>query len=73
VKRYCLHPGFVRSRSDGDRHFITAHKLARCYGVPLRECVVAGDSPRMDLNVNRLIDLYPRSDGEYSLPTEGTA
>jgi len=38
--RYILRPGTVTSRTDGDRHFITAGQLARLYGVNPAECLV---------------------------------
>lgn len=63
---YILEPGRVRSRTDGDIHYITALQLARLYGVPLSDCVVnLGDKdlrPWVGLPVFR-----PRYDGNYPL------
>lgn len=37
--RYVLHPGYVTSKSDGQEHFIGGPRLARLYGVDMRQCV----------------------------------
>jgi len=39
-KQFLLIPGYVESRSDGDRHYIAAEELANLYGVSLKDCVV---------------------------------
>lgn len=39
-QKYLLFPGYVRSKVDGDEHFIGAVQLAQLHGVDLRECVV---------------------------------
>lgn len=64
-KKYALHPGTVVSKTDGDWHFISAKKLATLYRVHISECVIARHP------VPDLINLYPRHDGNYTLPTEG--
>lgn len=73
MKKYLLLPGMVRSRTDGDQHFIDAPTLARLYGVKWSECVVSHDSFRdCDLGRNHegLICLEPRFDGNYTLPVQ---
>ena len=35
MARYVLFPGYVRSKTDGDLHFIDARQLARLYGLRL--------------------------------------
>lgn len=73
---YILHPGFVRSRADGDRHFISAADLRRLYAVPPdARCLVASDSGRLPLGTYSSacdVHLYPRSDGRYQ-PVGGGA
>jgi hypothetical protein len=66
-KRYVLHPGYVRSRIDGDLHFITAAVLAQLYNVPMRKCVVhrPGDVFTGSGLPKNLVHLYPRYDGDY--------
>ncbi|MNX81497.1 hypothetical protein D3C86_1131860 [compost metagenome] len=79
--RYLLCPGPVTSKTDGDRHHITARQLAHLYGVPMKECVVLPDAELGALGGGRrrtelqaradrgeLITLYPRYNGDYSLP-----
>lgn len=73
MKKYVLCPGFVRSRNDGDRHWISAPELARLYGVPIRECDV-WDSRRpetlMGLKAEGRVFLRPRADGNYEMSEE---
>lgn len=78
--RYLLCPGSVISRTDGDRHHITAVQLARLYGVSMDDCIVlssdwsgpSGERRRNELRARAdsgdLIALHPRYDGNYSLP-----
>lgn len=58
--------GHVRSRSDGDRHFISAYDLMQLYGVPPKACHIVNDEyiPR------GLYVLRPSLDGRYVLPDE---
>lgn len=76
--RYLLCPGLVTSRTDGDRHYIRAGQLAALYGVSMADCLVLPDQTpenhrqRMALldraGSGELIALWPRSDGNYTLP-----
>jgi hypothetical protein len=74
--RYVLCPGYVISRTDGQRHFVGAEQLRRLYGVPARECVTypQGDGDEADIR-RRIwrdppgaIQLMPRHNGDYRLP-----
>lgn len=62
--KYVIHPGFVISKNDGDRHYVTANQLIRLYGVNPRECLVAG---RTALPSDDLIHLHPQYSGNYEL------
>jgi hypothetical protein len=64
-KRYVLFPGWIRSKNDGDWHYITDKMLVNLYGVDPRECAVESDD-----NPPGLIALYPRVSGDYTLPTK---
>lgn len=76
--KYVLCPGWVRSQNDGDRHYIQAWKLARLYGVPPEECITFDppngwpssliESAMKAQDLHGLIRLYPRSDGDYTIP-----
>lgn len=69
---YVLCPGYVRSKVDGDEHFIGAPQLAALYGVNINECRIL----HMGKNLRRegwqdepnFIYLMPRTDGVYILP-----
>lgn len=74
--KYVLHPGPVRSRTDGQVHHINERQLAFLYGVDMRECVVhhplSSWTPaqyRMAAERNAgLIALRPDPSGRYELP-----
>lgn len=68
MKRYLLCPGWITSQNDGDRHYIGARKLAQLYGVSIHECITARIETGMDANYTGLIQLHPRSDGNYDRP-----
>lgn len=73
--QYLLCPGMVTSQSDGERHYITASKLAMLYRVRLDECVIlpaampSNHRRRTELldraRKGELIGLAPREDGNY--------
>lgn len=69
-EKYLIVPGQVRSRSDGDTHYISAQELIRLYGVNPKECKIV--EQQVLVNVDRLekyypglIELRPRYDGKY--------
>lgn len=68
--RYVLHPGFVFSKNDDDRHFIDARTLARLYDVPLKDCVVIDQSQRGYRQHPEDVHLRPDYSGNYELPQE---
>lgn len=67
--RVILCPDFVTSRSDGDRHFISASRLARLYGVLPTDIVREyRGRPLMPLDQQQRegwVELWPRYDGKY--------
>jgi hypothetical protein len=71
VKRFILHPGYVRSTSDGQEHYISAGQLARLYGVDQEECVIYSEHSKFrnpmdrDPELRNLMPLFPRQDGKY--------
>jgi len=74
--RYCLHPGEIRSTSDGQFHHLDASDLARLYGVDMSECVIAKPIRAFDRAASYrsdpyedLIQLRPRREGDYNLFT----
>lgn len=81
--RYLLCPGNITSCTDGDRHYITADKLADLYGVQIAACIVfpekspANHSARMALldrvHSGELVALTPSYTGDYTLPAAAAA
>lgn len=68
VLKYEVFPGHVTSRSDGDRHYISASQLIHLYCVDPLECRVFNGCPggrSGGRSGGSLISLFPRRDGEY--------
>uniref|UniRef100_A0A6M3LH95 Uncharacterized protein n=1 Tax=viral metagenome TaxID=1070528 RepID=A0A6M3LH95_9ZZZZ len=68
MKKYIVYPGFVTSRNDGDRHYVSASQLIHLHKVQNSECIIVrGRRDYYKLHgINReLINLIPRSDGNY--------
>ncbi len=68
-KKYIVCPGEVKSKSDGDLHYIGPYVLMKLYGVEPHECIIV-DNPvsSAGLNWQDYVVLRPRTDGNYSLP-----
>ena len=67
--RYVLCPGWIISKNDGDWHYISAAKLAKCYGVNLRDCLIKLPTQRLHPGFyTGMVFLEPRDDGDYQLP-----
>lgn len=67
AKKYLLIAGNVYSKTDGDRHWISAPQLARLYGVDPKECVFADELRPETWQGTNLRILRPRFDGDYRL------
>ena len=75
MKKYLLSGGHVRSKYDGDKHYIAAVDLVHLYNLPKHECVLIdhrtnhevsiGESLLLGLDLANLIPLSPRVDGDY--------
>jgi hypothetical protein len=69
--KYLLCPGYVISKTDGQRHFVGEQELARLYGVPMTQCEVQPERYFSRFGwrpPEGAIRLEPRYDGRYSLP-----
>ena len=70
--KYVIFPGPVTSKTDGDRHYITAPQLARLYGVDIKLCrVVHRQSQTMPHGCDMCpgeLALHPKYNGDYTLP-----
>ncbi len=67
---FILHPGFIRSKHDGDTHYITADRLRDLYQLrrwPKARVMIAFPGDRRG---HTLIGfhLYPDYSGKYRLP-----
>lgn len=68
--KYVVYPGYIRSKTDGDTHFIGGDTLIQLYKLPPNECLIHYDlmnPPRRSSFCEKLISLYPRYDGNYTL------
>jgi len=61
--KYILHPGELKSKNDGDIHFISFKQLVRLYNLNPTECVAFDRFPYIELK--DAMHLYPRYDGDY--------
>lgn len=72
MTRYILHPGKVRSSTDGQTHYLSAISLQLLYGIDLSTPVTfftpTGEAPAGFVSEPGDVHLYPRSDGDYRLP-----
>lgn len=76
TKKYLVIGGYVRSKNDGQKHYIPAHRLVDLYNVSPSECILT-DSKDMDRALcgihpndrSKLIRLFPRYDGDYRITT----
>jgi hypothetical protein len=74
--KYVILPGYVRSRTDNDLHYVNSSMLIALYKVDPKECVILGldctQEERLDVfdlaKKEKLIFLGPRYDGNYQLP-----
>lgn len=70
-KMYIVRGGFVRSKNDGQIHFVSARKVAKLYKVPSEACIFPKehelDSEIQKGFTNKLTSLRPRNDGKYQL------
>ena len=70
IKAFAVHPGFVTSASDGDRHYIGYNQLVELYGVDPKQCIGWDDrdpSTFRGRSEKNYIHLYPKANGDYRL------
>ena len=66
--KYLVISGTVISRTDGDTHIITSKQLMELYKVKPSECLCNPDLRWVRREqLDDLIYLYPKSDGNYDL------
>lgn len=70
--RVVIHPGFVRSVTDGDVHYLTGYTLRRLYGLEhYANVVILSPTSMLGFrNQKGDIHLYPSGVGRYERPRE---
>lgn len=73
--RYILHPGYIKSKTDGEMHYIGAKELAHLYKVDIHKCRICDfKTPESMAGFRSLPDdihCYPRYDGNYPIFQKG--
>ena len=70
-KIYFCYGGHIISQNDGDRHFVTARQVAELYGLNIRQQnvkLITQRAQEADANLENVVKLYPKSNGDYTLP-----
>ena len=73
MAKYLIVPGWVTSKNDGDKHFISAERLIDLYGINPQDCRIFNDDGKSHRGFIRKADeiiLEPDFTGEYKLPKE---
>ena len=69
--KYVIYPGYVRSKNDGQNHWITFESLCWLYGLNPKECINGDKGVGKDryylreYNLENYIGLSPRYNGDY--------
>lgn len=71
--RYLVIGGMVRSKTDGDYHYVYSRELAMLYGLDMsiHDVTLAEENGNFlkGFDTSSFIILRPRYDGDYTLPT----
>jgi hypothetical protein len=75
--KFLICPGWVTSKNDGDRHYITAHQLMRLYMVRPEQCLIQGEAAELHIigrrfDTLKLIPLRPSYHGHYPVFQESS-
>jgi len=62
MKKYIIHPGFVFSASDRNKHYVGYMQLIRLYGLTPSECVMFDPNQRMPGGLTHLGPQRRKSD-----------
>ena len=58
-----LHPGYIRSKNDGETHYISARQLAKLYNVNFKECIISSNNEIV--STKDQLHLFPLYHGDY--------
>ena len=67
MKKYIVYGGYVKSKNDGQIHYIDSLTVCRLYKVSPAECIFPDREIEASREHGKYKELYPRSDGEYNL------
>ena len=73
MKKYICIGGEIISKTDSQFHYISPYRLAKLYNVNPQECYFADNENSIilrGLDMDKLIELRPRYDGDYKIPTQ---
>jgi hypothetical protein len=75
--KFLVCPGWVTSKNDGDRHWITAHQLMQLYMVRPEQCLIQGEAAELHIigrrfDTEHLIPLRPSYHGHYPVFQESS-
>lgn len=74
MAKYLVIPGHIPSKNDGQMHYVGYSTLVRLYRVDPDECTDCAPLLLPDggqyIPAKPLIELRPRYDGNYTLPTD---
>ena len=69
--KYIIHENYVKSKNDGDLHFIRGEQLISLYKLNRSECeIVRYGDLRPVVLTGTFVHLYPRYDGNYNIQKE---
>lgn len=74
-KKYICFSGYVKSKSDGDTHYIQASRVAELYRVNVNECILINSPSDLETKtrgytkemMDSLTALHPQNNGDYTL------
>lgn len=64
MRKYVVHPGYVISKNDGQKHYVGFLQLVNLYKVNKDECI---DASNFYDHSGDFIHLWPSSSGRYRL------
>lgn len=65
---FALHPGWIESQTDRDRHYVSVIALVNLYKLEPDEYIVWNDKNSLGCKYSDYIHLTPRHDGKYERP-----
>lgn len=69
-KKYAIHPGYMLSKTDTQRHFVSYNQLVKLYRVSPDECFEWLEGYSNNGLRSNYVHLYPDFTGKYEVPNE---